>query len=87
MNTDQQLSNLRDAYHALHNDVLSALRTMVGDPPSLNAVRDRALALASAAEMHRAVFPPDEYATLQTSITDMVTALDPAYHDSTDPPS
>ncbi|KAK6996324.1 hypothetical protein R3P38DRAFT_3628974 [Favolaschia claudopus] len=86
MNTDQQLSNLRDTYHALHNDVLSALRTMVGDPPSLNAVRDRALALASAAEMHRAVFPPDEYATLQTSITDMVTALNLACHDSMDPP-
>ncbi|KAK6981516.1 hypothetical protein R3P38DRAFT_3113511 [Favolaschia claudopus] len=86
MNTEQRLRNLRDAYHALHDDVLSALRTMVGDPPSLNAVRDRALALASAAEMHRAVFPPDEYATLQTSITDIVTALDLACHDSMDPP-
>ncbi|KAK7006659.1 hypothetical protein R3P38DRAFT_3601324 [Favolaschia claudopus] len=86
MNTEQRLRNLRDAYHALHDDVLSALRTMVGDSPSLNAVRDRALALASAAEMHRAVFPPDEYATLQTSITDMVTALDLACHDSMDPP-
>ncbi|KAK6969559.1 nitrite transporter NirC, partial [Favolaschia claudopus] len=84
MNTEQRLRNLRDAYHALHDDVLSALRTMVGDPPSLNAVRDRALALASAAEM--LFSPPDEYATLQTSITDMVTALDLACHDSMDPP-
>ncbi|KAK6966877.1 nitrite transporter NirC [Favolaschia claudopus] len=86
MDAEQRLRNLRDTYHTFHDEVLSALRTMVGDPPSLNAIRDRALALASAAEMHQAIFPPDEYATLQTSLTDMVTALDLACHDSMDPP-
>ncbi|KAK7013555.1 hypothetical protein R3P38DRAFT_2546137 [Favolaschia claudopus] len=73
-------------YHLLNDDVLSALHVMVGDSPRLSAVRDRALALASAAELHRAVFPPDEYATLQTSISTMVSALDLACHQSMDPP-
>lgn len=75
---------------------------MVGDPPQLNAVRDRGLALAAAAEQvclvsssfrsvlnssqHRAVFPPDEYGTLQTSILQMVSDLDSACHESMDPP-
>ncbi|KAJ7435511.1 hypothetical protein B0H11DRAFT_2257074 [Mycena galericulata] len=59
---------------------------MVGDPPRLNAVRDRGLALASAAEQHMLVFPPAEYGVLQTSISDMVTALDLACHESMDPP-
>ncbi|KAJ6627082.1 hypothetical protein B0H10DRAFT_1941283 [Mycena sp. CBHHK59/15] len=80
-----RLNNLRQAYHSLNDDVLSALHIMVGDPPRLNAVRGRALALASAAELHRDVFPA-EYGTLQTSITDMVTALDLAFHESVDPP-
>ncbi|KAJ7752190.1 hypothetical protein DFH07DRAFT_745091, partial [Mycena maculata] len=86
MEHSDRLNNLRLAYHSFHDRVLSALRRMVGDPPQLNAVRDRGLALAAAAEQHRAVFPPDEYATLQTSISDMVTALDLACHESMDPP-
>ncbi|KAJ7756663.1 hypothetical protein B0H16DRAFT_1826155, partial [Mycena metata] len=71
-------------YHSLNEDVLSALRVMVGDPPRLNAVRDRALALASAAEM--GVYPAAEYSVLQTSISEMVTALNLACHESMDPP-
>ncbi|KAJ7765717.1 hypothetical protein B0H16DRAFT_1717632 [Mycena metata] len=86
MDPDSRLNNLRGAYHSLNEDVLSALRVMVGDPPRLNAVRDRALALASAAEMHRGVYPAAEYAVLQTSISEMVTALDHACHESMDPP-
>ncbi|KAJ7730009.1 hypothetical protein DFH07DRAFT_781776 [Mycena maculata] len=86
MEHSDRLNNLRLAYHSFHDRVLSALRRMVGDLPQLNAVRDRGLALAAAAEQHRAVFPPDEYATLQTSISDMVTALDLACHESMDPP-
>ncbi|KAJ7506310.1 hypothetical protein B0H11DRAFT_2327340 [Mycena galericulata] len=152
-----RLNNLRESYHKFNDDVLSALRVMVGDPPRLNArgsgipdlqansspgqwskryshfdlrigssratfgksprpkatnhatdkkypyllnhvpgdnsacrsgskksflpypwlnaVRDRGLALASAAEQHRLVFPPAEYGILQTSISDMVTTL------------
>ncbi|KAJ7429139.1 hypothetical protein B0H11DRAFT_2266815 [Mycena galericulata] len=81
-----RLNNLRESYHKFNDDVLSALRVMVGDPPRLNAVRDRGLALASAAEQHRLVFPPAEYGVLQTSISDMVTALDLACHESMDPP-
>jgi hypothetical protein len=53
MDANARLNNLRDSYHLFHDDVLSALRVMVGDPPRLNAVRDRALALASAAELVR----------------------------------
>ncbi|KAJ7727568.1 hypothetical protein B0H16DRAFT_1735047 [Mycena metata] len=86
MDPDTRLNNLRGAYHSLNDDVLSALRVMVGDPPRLNAVRDRALALASAAELHRGVYPPAEYGLLQTSLSDMVTALDLACHESMDPP-
>ncbi|KAJ6534533.1 hypothetical protein B0H10DRAFT_2449388 [Mycena sp. CBHHK59/15] len=86
MDASTRLNNLRDSYHSYHDDVLSALRVMVGDPPRLNAVRDRGLALAAAAELHREVFPPAEYATLQSSISDMVTALDLACHESMDPP-
>ncbi|KAJ7501271.1 hypothetical protein B0H11DRAFT_1713617, partial [Mycena galericulata] len=81
-----RLNNLRESYHKFNDDVLSALRVMVGDPPRLNAVRDRGLALASAAAQHRLVFPPAEYGILQTSISDMVTALDLACHESMDPP-
>ncbi|KAJ6605931.1 hypothetical protein B0H10DRAFT_2228794 [Mycena sp. CBHHK59/15] len=87
MDASTRLNNLRDSYHSYHDDVLSALRVMVGDPPRLNAVRDRGLALAAAAELHREVFPPAEYATLQSSISDMVTALDLACHESMDPPT
>ncbi|KAJ7936291.1 hypothetical protein B0H13DRAFT_2304010 [Mycena leptocephala] len=86
MDANARLNNLRDSYHSFHDNVLSALRVMVGDPPLLNAVRDRALALASAAELHRNVFPAAEYGILQTSLADMVTALDLACHESMDPP-
>lgn len=50
MDAAARLNNLRESYHSLENDVRAALRVMVGDPPRLNAVRDRGLALASAAE-------------------------------------
>lgn len=50
MGDADRLNNLRFAYHTLHNEVCSALRRMVGDPPQLNTVRDCALALAAAAE-------------------------------------
>ncbi|KAJ7780657.1 hypothetical protein DFH07DRAFT_437971 [Mycena maculata] len=86
MDATIRLNNFRDSYHSYHDDVLSALHVMVGDPPRLNAVRDRGLALASAAELHRDVFPPDEYGILQTSISEMVVALDLACHESMDPP-
>ncbi|KAJ6526046.1 hypothetical protein B0H19DRAFT_1042286, partial [Mycena capillaripes] len=86
MNSAERLNNLRQSYHSYHDNVLTALRVMVGDAPRLNAVRDRGLALASAADMHRDVFPPAEYGTLQTSISEMVTALDLACHESMDPP-
>ncbi|KAJ6533945.1 hypothetical protein B0H10DRAFT_2449453 [Mycena sp. CBHHK59/15] len=86
MDASTRLNNLRDSYHSYHDDVLSALRVMVGDPPRLNAVRDRGLALAAAAELHREVFPLAEYTTLQSSMSDMVTALNLACHESMDPP-
>ncbi|KAJ7488564.1 hypothetical protein B0H11DRAFT_2406659, partial [Mycena galericulata] len=86
MDATLRLNNLRESFHIFHSDVLSALHVMVGDPPRLNAVRDRGLALASAAEQHRDVFPAAEYGILQTSISDMVTALDVACYASMDPP-
>ncbi|KAJ7302577.1 hypothetical protein DFH08DRAFT_722877, partial [Mycena albidolilacea] len=86
MDAEVRLNNLREAYHTLNDDVLSALHVMVGDPPRLSAVRDRALTLASAAELHQNVFPPAEYSLLQTSISDMITALDLACYESLDPP-
>jgi hypothetical protein len=51
MDAEVRLNNLREAYHTLNDDVLSASHVMVGDPPRLSAVRDRALTLASAAEL------------------------------------
>ncbi|KAJ7246076.1 hypothetical protein C8J57DRAFT_1006907, partial [Mycena rebaudengoi] len=81
-----RLNNLRLAYHTFHERVLTALRTMLGDTPRLNALRDQGLSLAAAAEQHIVVFPAVEYGTLQTSITDMVAALDQAGHESMDPP-
>ncbi|KAJ7892490.1 hypothetical protein B0H14DRAFT_3684931 [Mycena olivaceomarginata] len=86
MDAEVRLNNLREAYHTLNDDVLSALHVMVGDPPRLSAVRDRALTLTSAAELHQNVFPPAEYSLLQTSISDMITALDLACYESLDPP-
>ncbi|KAJ7136327.1 hypothetical protein C8R43DRAFT_894051, partial [Mycena crocata] len=86
MDDTERLNNLRAAYHTFHESVLSALRRMLGDPPQLNAVRDRGLALAAAAEQHQNVFPADEYGTLQTSISQMVSDLDQACHESMDPP-
>ncbi|KAJ6525013.1 hypothetical protein B0H19DRAFT_1085131 [Mycena capillaripes] len=86
MGDAERLNNLRFAYHNFHDEVCSALRRMIGNPPQLNTVRDRGLALASAAEQHRALFAPDEYATLQTSVSAMVSDLDLACHESLDPP-
>ncbi|KAJ7433788.1 hypothetical protein FB451DRAFT_1064009, partial [Mycena latifolia] len=90
MDDPTRLNNLRFAFHTFHDRVLSALRRMAGDPPQLNAIRDQGLSLAAAAEQvrspHRAIFPADEYHTLQTSISDMVSALDLACHESMDPP-
>ncbi|KAJ6623802.1 hypothetical protein B0H10DRAFT_2186892 [Mycena sp. CBHHK59/15] len=86
-----QGSAIQDKVH--YNPVCSGLRRMVGDPPQLNAVRDRGLALAAAAEQtllmvsqDSAVFPPEEYAMLQKSISGMVSDLDLACHGSMDPP-
>ncbi|KAJ6452105.1 hypothetical protein C8R45DRAFT_1113224 [Mycena sanguinolenta] len=86
MTSAERLNNLRQSYHSYHDDVLTALHVMVGDAPRLNAIRDRGLALASAADIHQDVFPPAEYGTLQTSISEMVAALDLACHESMDPP-
>ncbi|KAJ7020961.1 hypothetical protein C8F04DRAFT_1274282 [Mycena alexandri] len=88
MGPDTRLNNLHGAYHSLNNDVLSALRVMVGDPPRLNTVRDWPLALASTAELNhwQDVFPPGKYRLLQNFLSEMVTALDLACHKSMDPP-
>ncbi|KAJ6527945.1 hypothetical protein DFH09DRAFT_935459 [Mycena vulgaris] len=86
MDDSERLNNLRFTYHTFHERVLSALRRMVGDPPQLTAVRDQGLLSVAAAEQHRAVFPVDEYNTVQTSITEIVSALDLACHESIDPP-
>ncbi|KAJ7886989.1 hypothetical protein B0H13DRAFT_2342636 [Mycena leptocephala] len=69
-----------------HDEVCSALRRMIGNSPQLNAVRDRGLTLAAAGEEHRALFALDEYATLSTSVSAMVSDLDLACHESMDPP-
>jgi hypothetical protein len=45
-----QLNNIRAAYRVLENQVVSALRTQLGDQLCLAAVTAQALALASAAE-------------------------------------
>ncbi|KAJ6507597.1 hypothetical protein DFH09DRAFT_1315801 [Mycena vulgaris] len=84
MDDSERLNNLRFAYHTFYERVLSALRRMVGDPPQLTAVRDQGLSLAAAAE--QSCFPVDEYNTVQTSITEMVSVLDLACHESMDPP-
>ncbi|KAJ7246467.1 hypothetical protein C8J57DRAFT_1523597 [Mycena rebaudengoi] len=87
MDSDEdRLNNLHLAYHTYHEHVLLALRTMLGDTPRLNALRDQGLSLAAAAEQHITVFPAAEYGILQTSISEMVAALDLARHESLDPP-
>ncbi|KAK7041377.1 hypothetical protein R3P38DRAFT_2512211 [Favolaschia claudopus] len=81
----EPLSNLRAAYSVLESRVTTALRTQLGDTARLRLQRDEAFRLLEAAEPHRNLFPPAEFATLQQSVATMADLLDEACHMSTDP--
>ncbi|KAJ7165184.1 hypothetical protein C8R46DRAFT_862922, partial [Mycena filopes] len=80
----EPLHNLRAAYQILERNIICALCTQRGDSTQLSIQVDEALRLLQAAEQHRTAFPPDEYGTLQQSITAMVRELDKARHLSSD---
>ncbi|KAJ7073444.1 hypothetical protein B0H15DRAFT_740062, partial [Mycena belliarum] len=82
----EPVENLRIAYHILERNVNRSLRTQRGDSAQLSLQVNEALQFLQAAEPHRAAFPATEYATLQQSITAMVSLLDEARHLSSDPP-
>ncbi|KAF7335893.1 hypothetical protein MSAN_02326300 [Mycena sanguinolenta] len=82
----EPVQNIRVAYHILERNVIRALRTQRGDSAQLSLQVNEVLRLLQAAEQHRTHFTPNEYSTLQRSITVMVQQLDEARHLSSDPP-
>ncbi|KAJ7256838.1 hypothetical protein B0H12DRAFT_966885, partial [Mycena haematopus] len=79
------LENLRAAYQILKRNVIRTLRTQRGAEAQLNYQVNEALQFFSAAD--RATIPPDEFATLERSITAMMDSLNEARHQSSDPPT
>ncbi|KAK7008037.1 hypothetical protein R3P38DRAFT_3593223 [Favolaschia claudopus] len=81
----QQLENFRAAYIRLERQVQRSLSTQCGDTERLAlraSVVDR---FWDAALQHQYIFPEDEFATLQRSVTRMHTALASAAEESADP--
>ncbi|KIP01072.1 hypothetical protein PHLGIDRAFT_80996, partial [Phlebiopsis gigantea 11061_1 CR5-6] len=80
------VDNIRAAYHLLEERVVTALRTQLGDAARLANVRSQALSLLQTSQPRQHDFPPEEWATFQRSISNMVQQLDGACHASNDPP-
>ncbi|KAL7279789.1 hypothetical protein ACG7TL_002586 [Trametes sanguinea] len=70
--------NLRAAYHQLEGSVTAGLRTFHGDAVRLGELTSQILALGAAAAMHRIALPGAEYAVLQRSLADMLSAVQSA---------
>ncbi|KAJ7265822.1 hypothetical protein C8J57DRAFT_1069107, partial [Mycena rebaudengoi] len=82
----EPVQNLRVAYGILERNVIRALRTQRGASDQLSRQALEAISFLQAAQLHRASFSAAEFATLQQSITAMVSSLDEARHLSSDPP-
>ncbi|KAI0368680.1 hypothetical protein BV20DRAFT_947886 [Pilatotrama ljubarskyi] len=82
------VDNLRAAYHRLNDTVIRALRTHHGGSVAqLAEVRSQVTALRSAADVHRNSFPPEEFVILETSLADMLVALNSAADRSASAPA
>ncbi|KAF7300815.1 hypothetical protein MKEN_01307200 [Mycena kentingensis (nom. inval.)] len=81
------IDHIRASYATLDHDVRRTLNTQVGVVESLESQAREALRLLSTAEQHRNAFPPDEWAALESSIRNMVQALDDARDEISDPPN
>ncbi|KAJ6461306.1 hypothetical protein DFH09DRAFT_866618, partial [Mycena vulgaris] len=80
-----RLENFRGGYAQIAERVRIALRVQLGDAQRLGAHRDEVLTFLSAANQHRAIFPPGEFAILHASVGIMVEELEKACTESSDP--
>ncbi|KAJ7036201.1 hypothetical protein C8F04DRAFT_1210129 [Mycena alexandri] len=71
----EPLENLRAAYQILKGNTQLSFQV------------DEALQFFAAAQLHQDIIPPTEFAVLETSIDTMVTTLNEARHQSSDPPT
>ncbi|KAJ6608778.1 hypothetical protein B0H10DRAFT_514434 [Mycena sp. CBHHK59/15] len=83
----EPLENLRIAYQILKRNVIRTLRTQRGAETQLNHQITEVLQFSAAAQLHRNIIPPAEFATAERSIHDMVDALNTARHESSDSPT
>ncbi|KAJ7710327.1 hypothetical protein B0H17DRAFT_1223315 [Mycena rosella] len=83
----EALGNLREAYQILHRNVIRTLHTQRGADTQLTVQVNEALQFFAAAQLHQAAFPPEDFATLDRSITDMIDSLNDTRHLSSDPPT
>ncbi|KIK43227.1 hypothetical protein CY34DRAFT_11887 [Suillus luteus UH-Slu-Lm8-n1] len=80
------LETIRQGYNELGHHTHVVLRTQLGDSARLNAAKREYLRFIGIVEQHANILSQNELLTIQTSIYEMLNALDDAVHLSADPP-
>ncbi|KAG6874993.1 hypothetical protein C0993_011278 [Termitomyces sp. T159_Od127] len=80
------LNTLRAAYVELARRVHVALMTQRGDAARLSEHHNECLRLLHLAHQHETLFDHEEFSTLEESVQNMISCLDEASHQSSDPP-